>query len=96
VHFRAEVDLTAARNPCHNDLRAIRPIHRRIQENAPLDGRQIGDDIAPMRIVDAFTHCGVSKYNPIEDARRTVQSAGVQRAVLVQHMGGLTTTISAK
>lgn len=40
-----------------------------------------------MQIVDAYTHCGLSKYKPIEDVRRTMQAAGVERAVLVQHIG---------
>ena len=40
-----------------------------------------------MQIVDAYTHCGLSRYEPIETVRRTMDSAGVERAVLVQHMG---------
>ena len=37
--------------------------------------------------VDAYTHCGLSKYTPIEDVRRTMEAADVERAVLAQHMG---------
>src|SRR4051812_46377777 len=40
-----------------------------------------------MEIVDAYTHCGISKYEPIEKVRQMMASAGVERAVLVQHMG---------
>lgn len=40
-----------------------------------------------MEIIDAYTHCGISKYEPIESVRRVMESAGVRRAVLVQHLG---------
>ncbi len=40
-----------------------------------------------MEIVDAYAHCGLSKYEPIEKVRAVMQKAGVSRAVLVQHMG---------
>jgi predicted TIM-barrel fold metal-dependent hydrolase len=40
-----------------------------------------------MDIVDAYTHCGLSKYEPIENVRAVMDSAGVSRAVLVQHLG---------
>ncbi len=40
-----------------------------------------------MEIVDAYTHCGVSKYQPIERVRAVMDAAGVGRAVLVQHLG---------
>jgi len=38
-------------------------------------------------IIDAYTHCGLSKYTPIEDVRATMEAAGVERAVLAQHLG---------
>lgn len=38
-------------------------------------------------IVDAYSHCGLSKYEPIENVRSTMAAAGVERAVLVQHLG---------
>ena len=40
-----------------------------------------------MEIVDAYTHCGITKYEPIEQVRRVMGAAGVKRAVLAQHMG---------
>ena len=40
-----------------------------------------------MQIVDAYAHCGISKYEPINRVRATMATAGVDRAVLVQHMG---------
>jgi L-fuconolactonase len=40
-----------------------------------------------MEIVDAYAHCGLSKYEPIEKVRATLAAAGVARAVLVQHLG---------
>lgn len=40
-----------------------------------------------MNIVDAYLHCGLRKYQPIEVVRATMDSAGVSRAVIVQHLG---------
>jgi L-fuconolactonase len=40
-----------------------------------------------MEIVDAYAHCGLSKYEPIEKVRAAMAAAGVSRAVLVQHLG---------
>lgn len=40
-----------------------------------------------MEIVDAYCHCGLSKYEPVEKVRETMKAAGVSRAVLVQHLG---------
>ncbi|HVC93221.1 MAG TPA: amidohydrolase family protein [Pirellulales bacterium] len=40
-----------------------------------------------MEIIDGYTHCGTSKYEPIERAREVMAAAGVRRAVLVQHLG---------
>ncbi len=40
-----------------------------------------------MEIIDGYTHCGISKYEPIERVREVMASAGVRRAVLVQHLG---------
>jgi len=40
-----------------------------------------------MEIIDAYAHCGLSKYEPIEKVRDAMASAGVARAVLVQHLG---------
>ena len=40
-----------------------------------------------MRITDGYTHCGLSKYEPIEKVRAVMASALVERAVLVQHLG---------
>ncbi len=38
-------------------------------------------------IIDAYCHCGVSKYRPIEDVRRVMERFGVARTVLIQHLG---------
>jgi L-fuconolactonase len=38
-------------------------------------------------IIDAYSHCGLSKYEPIEKVRAAMSAAGVSRAVLVQHLG---------
>ncbi len=40
-----------------------------------------------MDIIDAYTHCGLSKYEPIDQVRRVMKHAGVGRAVLAQHLG---------
>ncbi len=40
-----------------------------------------------MAVVDAYTHCGLRKYEPIERVQACMESAGVRRAVLVQHLG---------
>lgn len=40
-----------------------------------------------MELIDGYTHCGLSKYEPIEQVRRVMETASVRRAVLVQHLG---------
>ncbi len=40
-----------------------------------------------MDSTDSYLHCGLSKYRPVEDVKRTIEAAGVSRAVLVQHLG---------
>jgi L-fuconolactonase len=40
-----------------------------------------------MEIIDAYCHCGLSKYEPIEKVREAMTAAGVSRTVLVQHLG---------
>jgi L-fuconolactonase len=40
-----------------------------------------------MEIIDAYAHCGLSKYEPIEKVRTAMAAGGVSRAVLVQHLG---------
>ena len=40
-----------------------------------------------MEIVDAYLHCGIRKFQPIEAVTGVLESAGVSRAVLVQHLG---------
>ena len=40
-----------------------------------------------MDIIDGYSHCGLSKYEPVEKVREVMASAGVSRAVLVQHLG---------
>jgi predicted TIM-barrel fold metal-dependent hydrolase len=38
-------------------------------------------------VIDAYAHCGVSKYLPVERVRSVMDGAGVERAVLCQHLG---------
>ena len=38
-------------------------------------------------IIDAYCHCGISKYQPIENVKQVMQQIGVKRAVLAQHLG---------
>jgi L-fuconolactonase len=38
-------------------------------------------------ITDAYGHCGLSKFRPIEEVKRITDRYGVPRANLVQHMG---------
>src|SRR5690349_361094 len=40
-----------------------------------------------MEIIDGYTHCGLSKYEPIERVAEVMAAANVSRAVLVQHLG---------
>jgi L-fuconolactonase len=40
-----------------------------------------------MEVIDGYCHCGLSKYEPIERVREVMDTAGVSRAVLVQHLG---------
>lgn len=38
-------------------------------------------------MIDAYCHCGISKYRPVEDVLGAIRKAGVERAVLCQHLG---------
>jgi len=38
-------------------------------------------------LIDGYTHCGLSKYEPIEQVKQVMSAAGVSGAVLVQHIG---------
>ena len=38
-------------------------------------------------MIDGYSHCGISKYLPVEDVLGTMRTAGVDRAVLCQHLG---------
>ena len=38
-------------------------------------------------MIDAYCHCGISKYLPLEDVLAATDHAGMARAVLVQHIG---------
>ena len=38
-------------------------------------------------IVDGYSHCGILKYKPVEVVLNTMAQAGVDRAVLCQHLG---------
>jgi predicted TIM-barrel fold metal-dependent hydrolase len=47
-------------------------------------------------IIDAYTHCGLSKYLPVEDVLAAMDGAGVKRAVLCQHLGEYDNTYLAR
>ncbi|MGF1616513.1 MAG: amidohydrolase family protein [Acidimicrobiia bacterium] len=38
-------------------------------------------------MIDAYVHCGLSKYQPVESVLATMEASNVARAVLVQHLG---------
>jgi L-fuconolactonase len=38
-------------------------------------------------IIDAYCHCGISKYQPVENVLDAMTRAGVGRAMLCQHIG---------
>jgi hypothetical protein len=38
-------------------------------------------------IIDAYAHCGISKYLPLPDVLAVMEKADVQRTVLCQHLG---------
>ena len=38
-------------------------------------------------ITDGYSHCGLSKWRPVEDVDRVMNRFGVPRAVLAQHLG---------
>ncbi|MGI8979706.1 MAG: amidohydrolase family protein [Pirellulaceae bacterium] len=38
-------------------------------------------------MIDGYSHCGLSKYRAVEDVLTVMRSAGVDRAVLCQHLG---------
>ncbi len=40
-----------------------------------------------MEVIDAYLHCGLSKFEPIETVRDVMARAGAARGVLVQHLG---------
>ena len=41
----------------------------------------------PDEFIDAYAHCGISKYKPVDEVLAAMRLAGVDRAVLVQHLG---------
>jgi L-fuconolactonase len=40
-----------------------------------------------MIVVDGYCHCGLTKYEPVERVEEVMTATGVERAVLVQHLG---------
>ena len=38
-------------------------------------------------VIDAYAHCGLRKYRPIEDVRRMRERLNIEQTVLVQHLG---------
>jgi predicted TIM-barrel fold metal-dependent hydrolase len=49
-----------------------------------------------MEIIDAYLHCGIRKFEPLEQVRSTMHHAGINRAVLVQHLGEYDNSYIAK
>ena len=41
----------------------------------------------PTEFIDAYAHCGLSKYKPLSEVEQAMRKANVDRAVLVQHLG---------
>jgi L-fuconolactonase len=46
--------------------------------------------------VDGYSHCGLSKYRPVEDVLAVMRQAGVGKAVLCQHLGEYDNSYLAK
>ena len=40
-----------------------------------------------MRFIDAYCHCGISKYNPLPVLEKVMTKGCIERAVIVQHLG---------
>jgi predicted TIM-barrel fold metal-dependent hydrolase len=38
-------------------------------------------------MIDAYCHCGISRYLPVSNVLAAMEQSGVERAVLVQHLG---------
>ena len=38
-------------------------------------------------IIDAYTHCGVDKFQPLPNVQAMMRSVGIAKAVLAQHLG---------
>ncbi len=38
-------------------------------------------------IIDAYTHCGVDKFQPLPDVQAMMRTVGISKAVLAQHLG---------
>jgi len=38
-------------------------------------------------VIDSYSHCGTEKFEPLEQVLEAMDGAGVDRAVLVQHLG---------
>lgn len=38
-------------------------------------------------IIDAYTHCGVEKFQPLPDVQAMMRTVGISKAVLAQHLG---------
>jgi L-fuconolactonase len=47
-------------------------------------------------IVDGYAHCGISKYQPVRVVAGVMQQAGVNRALLCQHLGEYDNTYLAE
>ena len=38
-------------------------------------------------MIDSYTHCAIDKYEPVESVVEAMESSGITKAVLVQHLG---------
>ncbi len=45
------------------------------------------DNSLATEFIDAYAHCGLSKYKPLPGVEQAMRRANVDRAVLVQHLG---------
>ncbi|MBI4377638.1 MAG: hypothetical protein HY578_00925, partial [Nitrospinae bacterium] len=50
------------------------------------------ESILQTEFVDAYVHCGLSKYKPLPEVEKAMKLARVDRAVLVQYLGEFNNT----
>lgn len=50
-------------------------------------GGRAGVSRATVEVIDAYAHCGLSKWKPFPDLKRALDACQITKAVLVQHLG---------